>query len=151
MITLISVSYYIRVPFYGLIKQNWFHVYLCPIAFFLLSWNILSSCDFFPLRIWTTFPRVFVGPFSCINCELRQNMRAKTRQAGCGQWPIMLYYSEALQLFHFAVSAPRKLDRRGVTSRKKVSDARSHLEHDIIPSHRVDIHRYKRRITLTLA
>lgn len=81
MITLISVTYYIRVPFYGLIEQNWFHMYLCPIAFFflffLLSWNILSSYVFFPLSIWTAFPRVFVGPFSCINCELRQNMCAR--------------------------------------------------------------------------
>lgn len=42
MITLISVTYCIRVQFYGLIEQNWFRMYLCPIAFFFSFFFLLS-------------------------------------------------------------------------------------------------------------
>lgn len=139
VITFICVSCYIGVLFHYLsIAAGFSLTFVKYWTIFSVkpNWNMLFQCVCVyvsSLSIWTSFLKCinflqFVG----INCQRRQNMcwtdhnmHTKTRLARCGHQSISegSYYSEALQLFNFAVCASSKLDQRGITSWKKVSDA----------------------------
>lgn len=76
-----------------------------------------------------------------------RSRRTKTRtgvQTRRRRSSVRLCYSEALQLFHLAVSACTEPWHHGSVKKKKekVPGARLHLAHDIILSHPVDAHWY---------